>query len=209
MSVKDFWNTSWESIDVNRITEYINSFDMEEDDIVAILRKHGAASVCDAGCGCGIYSAKLAANGFSVKGFDVSSHAVEIAQHIIKSLSLSAELKCANILATGYEDDEFDCVVSRDVLDHVSKADAILGLKELSRITRPRGIIIFTLDFSDEEYETEPHFVNTDGDYVYTGGKWNGMVFHPYSEQEVYEIIPSNTTCEISVQNGEMTIILL
>lgn len=208
MTNKDFWNTSWESIDVSRIAEYIQSFDMQEDDIISVLREHGAASVCDAGCGCGIYTAKLAANGFSVKGFDVSAHAVEIARSFVQKASLYAELKTASILETGYEASEFDCVISRDVLDHVSKADAILGVRELLRITKPGGIVIFTLDSSDEEYETEPHYVSADGDYIYTDGKWNGMIFHPYSEQEVYEIIPSNTACKISKQFGEITVIL-
>lgn len=62
--------------------------------------------------------------------------------------------------------------------------------KELCRITKPGGIVLITLDSLDEEYETETHIVNEDGDYVFTDGKWNGMVFHPYSQEEVYEIIP-------------------
>lgn len=208
MGINEFWDDSWESIDVIRIREYIDTFDMREDDTIAMLRKYGVNSVCDAGCGCGIYAVKLAASGFSVKGFDVSSHAVEIARSLVQKTSHYAELKTASILATKYEDAEFDCVISRDVLDHISKADAIIALKELSRITKPEGIVIFTLDSLDEEYQTEPHFVNADGDYMYTAGKWNGMIFHPYSKQEVYEIIPSDTMCEVSVQDREMTIIL-
>lgn len=47
-----------------------------------------------------------------------------------------------------------------------------------------------TLDFSDDEYESEPHVVNGDGDYLFNAGKWDGMVFHPYSEDEIAEIVP-------------------
>ena len=203
-----FWDSSWESVDPNRIVEYIETFDMGEDNLIAIMRQWGVYSVCDAGCGCGIYAAKLAANGFSVSGFDVSAHAVEIAQSLIQKAGYSADLKTASVLNTGYADDQFDCVISRDVLDHISKADAIVALKELCRITKPGGIVIFTLDSLDEEYETETHVVNEDGDYVFTDGKWNGMVFHPYSKEEVYEIISAGTMCEITDNHGELTILL-
>ena len=106
-----FWDSSWESIDPNRIAEYIDTFDMGEDNLIATLRRHGVQNVCDAGCGCGIYTAKLAANGFSVSGFDVSAHAVEIAQSLIQKAGFSADLKTASVLDTGYADDQFDCVI--------------------------------------------------------------------------------------------------
>ena len=150
----------------------------------------------------------LTANGFSVSGFDVSHHAVEIAQSIIQKAGFSAELKTASVLNTGYADDQFDCVISRDVMDHIRKAGAIVALKELCRIAKPGGIVLFTLDPLDEEYETETHIVNEDGDYVFTDGKWNGMVFHPYSKEEVYEIIPAGTMCEITDNHGELTVLL-
>lgn len=203
-----FWDSSWESIDPNRIAEYIDTFDMGEDNLIATLRRHGVQNVCDAGCRCGIYTAKLAANGFSVSGFDVSHHAVEIAQSIIQKAGFSAELKTASVLDTGCADDQFDCVISRDVLDHISKADAIIALKELCRIAKPGGIVLFTLDSLDEEYETETHIVNEDGDYVFTDGKWNGMVFHPYTREEVYDIIPTDVICEITDSHGELTVLL-
>ena len=90
----------------------------------------------------------------------------------------------------------------------ISKADAIVALKELCRITKHGGIVLFTLDSLDEEYETETHIVNADGDYVFTDGKWNGMVFHPYSQEEVYNIIPTGVMCELTDNHGELTVLL-
>lgn len=203
-----FWESSWKKVDITRVTEYVDTFDMESDDLITILRQYGVQSVCDAGCGCGIYALKLAANGFRVSGFDVSAHAVEISQNLLKKASLSAEFKTASILNTKYADKQFDCVLSRDVLDHMSKADAIIAIKELYRITNPNGIILFTLDYLDEEYQTEPHIVNSNGDYVYTSGKWEGMVFHPYNPETVYEIIPKDTICEVTDNHGELIVLL-
>lgn len=151
---------------------------------------------------------KLAANGFSVSGFDVSSHAIEISQMLFDKASLKAELKTASILTTGYTDGQFDCVISRDVLDHISKTDATIAIKELCRITKNDGIILFTLDSLDEEYKTELHSVNTAGDYVYTDGKWKGMVFHPYNRETIYEIIPTGVKSEIIDSHADLTILL-
>lgn len=78
-----FWVNSWKHVDPERITEYMHTFDMGADEIIAALHRHGVQSVCDAGCGCGIYALKLAANGFAVSGFDVSANAVELAQALL------------------------------------------------------------------------------------------------------------------------------
>ena len=181
---------------------------MEPDDLINILHQNHVHSVCDAGCGCGIYALKLAANGFCVSGFDVSSRAVEISQMLLDKASLTAELKTASILTTGYPQKQFDGVISRDVLDHMSKADAILAVKERWRMTKDNGMILFTLDSLDEEYKTEQHNVNMDGDYVYTDGKWEGMIFHPYNRETVYEIIPTGVKSEVMERQGELTVIL-
>lgn len=199
-----FWNHSWEHADPARIAEYINAFEMGEDEIISTLRRYGVQTVCDAGCGCGIYALKLAKNGFTVGGFDISAHAAAIAQTVTGNKSI----KAASILATGYADGAFDAVIARDVVDHVSKLEAKAAIKELYRITKPNGIVLITLDAADQEYEDEPYTVTQGGDYVYTDGKWKGMVFHPYRLEEVYELIPDGMTCEISEGQGSMTVLL-
>ena len=85
LTMERFWEHSWERIDPERVAGYVRSIDIEPDALIAALHRHGVKTVCDAGCGCGAYALKLAANGFSVCGFDVSSHAVQIAQalHIL------------------------------------------------------------------------------------------------------------------------------
>lgn len=67
-----FWNESWKVVDPKRIEQYIKTMDMAPDDIIGVLLRHQVRTVCDAGCGCGIYCAKLLHHGFSVSGFDVS-----------------------------------------------------------------------------------------------------------------------------------------
>lgn len=201
-----FWNQSWEAIDPERLLSYINTFDMSPDPIIEYLHAQQIKTVCDAGCGCGIYALKLAANGFTVSGFDISAHAVKIARSLIDTASYHADLKPASILSTEYPDSQFDCVISRDVLDHMCKEDAKAAIAELLRITNPGGIFLFTVDSLDEEYETQPHTLNSDGDFLFTSGKWEGMVFHPYSEQELLQMLPSDTFSQIEHLENEMIV---
>lgn len=201
-----FWDRSWEGIEADRLVQYINDFDLEPDAIIEYLLSRQVKTVCDAGCGCGIYALKLASNGFSVSGFDVSAHAVQIARELLEKASVQAELKTASVLSTGYPADRFDCVISRDVIDHMRKEDGIAAIGELYRITRPGGIILITLDHLDCEYETEPHTVNRDADFLFTEGKWDGMVFHPYSEQEVPQLIPSGAVFQVEGSGEEIIV---
>lgn len=206
--MSSFWDSSWSTIDPVRMMKYVDSVDMGADDFISILRENDVRSVCDAGCGCGIYALKLASNGFCVHGFDVSHHAVAIAQRMLDNAGYTADLKTASVLSTEYETNQFDCVLSRDVLDHMCKADAVTAVRELWRITKAGGIILLTLDSLDDEYCSEPHTVNTDGDYVYTAGKWLGMVFHPYTQQELQEILPADAPYETKEQHGELTVLI-
>ncbi len=204
--MNSYWESSWEKIDPFRLTQYIRRFELQPDSLIEYLHSQNVKTICDAGCGCGIHTLRLAVNGFEVSSFDVSSHAVEIARALLKSASAHADLKAASILSTGYLDGQFDCVISRDVIDHMTKEDGKAAVCELYRITRSGGIIIVTLDSLDSEYESEPHEINGDGDYLYTGGKWSGMVFHPYNEQEILEIIPVNAFFHIDCADGELIV---
>lgn len=203
-----FWETSWRNVNEDRITEYAQKVQAAPDDLIDYLHKINAQTVCDAGCGCGAYTAKLAASGFEVCGFDVSAHAVECARKLLETAGMQAELKTASVCCTGYSNNQFDCVLSRDVLDHMSKQDAKTALNEFWRITRVGGKIIFTVDFPDEEYQGEPHTVNDDGDYIFTSGKWQGMLFHPYTEQDLPEIFPSEADHHIIQQNDGFYVVL-
>lgn len=203
-----FWNQSWEKLDPERITTYIRTFQISSNPIIDYLHSQKIHTVCDAGCGCGIYTLLLAANGFQVSGFDISPKAVEIARNLLNTASYHAELKAASVLSSGYPDSTFDCVLSRDVLDHMRKSDAIAAVIELLRITKPGGLFLFTVDSVDEEYETEPHTVNLDGDYLFNSGKWDGMIFHPYSIQEIPQILPSDIPIHIHQNDDEMLVLV-
>lgn len=108
----DFWESSWQRIDEKRLMEYAERKE-QADPILETLKSRKAQTVCDAGCGCGAYVRRLAQQGFTVKGFDVSGRAVEIAEDLLEKSGLTAELRAASVLKTGYPDNEFDAVLQR------------------------------------------------------------------------------------------------
>jgi len=186
MVEESFWDRSWKAADSGKIAAYAEQMGIAEDPLIRYLKDRGAGYVCDAGCGCGLYSLKLAAFGFRVSGFDVSPAAVALAQRLLSEKGCSeSSFRTADVCSTGYADGTFDAVVARDVLDHIPVRDVAAALKELKRIVRPGGCVVLTMDKTDDEYESEPHEVSRDGDYLYTAGKWKGMVFHPWSQSGI------------------------
>ena len=167
-----FWERSWDAFDPSRVAAYLQGMEVSADPILDYVKRWGARTVCDAGCGCGAYMWKLASAGFQVSGFDVSARAVELTKALLDGVGFSRGIfRTADIAATGYPDGAFDAVVSRDVIDHLSWKYGVAAVKELYRITADGGCLILTLDGADEEYESQPHVLSEDGDYRFIHGK--------------------------------------
>ena len=195
-----FWDRIWGSTEPSRLAEYASRFDMSEDPMIRYLKERGAVTVCDAGCGCGLYALKLARHGFAVCGFDISEAAVWLAKQLLSENGFPVrEFRRRIVLDSGCEDGQFDAVICRSVIDHLPLRDGAAAVRELLRIVRPGGSLLLTLDGRDAEYDSEPHTVDEDGDFLYKSGKWSGMVFHPYTPEEIgsltagYEVSLSGT----------------
>lgn len=200
--MKGFWEQSWSTVDLNRVSAYIGNSGFPPDPVMEYLKSRQVKTVCDAGCGCGAYALRLAVNGFQVSEFDISSAAADMARKLLESKGIySADFRAADVLATGYADGQFDAVVSRDVIDHMPLRDGIAAVRELCRITKDGGTVVLTLDRTDEEYEREPHTVNGDGDYLFSDGKWKGMVFHPYSEEQIPLLVQGGVVKRLEVDS--------
>ena len=209
MSGASFWENSWKNADPARLAAYADRFDYSEDALIRLLKRRGVKTVCDAGCGCGVYALKLALHGFSVSGFDLSPEAAAAAKALLSKKGFSdVPFRAADLLNTGDPDASFDAAVARDVLDHLPIEAASLALRELLRIVKPGGCVLLTLDLSDEEYETEPHETNAAGDYCFTAGKWAGMVFHPYSRREIERLTEGLDALPVEETEGGFTVLV-
>jgi len=93
-------------------------------------------SVCDVGCGTGLYTVGLKVEcGCHIVGVDGSQHALVLAQkagfdetYLIDNLSDDPLM---------FEDDTFDLVICKDVLEHLLDPQHLV--QELARITKPGG----------------------------------------------------------------------
>ncbi len=134
--------------------------------VAAMLCRHqrpGPDPVLDAGAGTGIMAELLGALGYSsIYGFDASPGMLRLA----RGRDVYADLKVARLGETlDYGTDQFAATVASGVF---TEGHAPLeGLKELTRITRPGGHIVFSVAriYLGEAIETLAHRLED-------GGKW-------------------------------------
>lgn len=184
-----YWESRWKQTCAASLENLLQPYGQKETELVQLLRAHGVHSICDAGCGFGAYSLLLASSGFAIEGFDISESAVAITKELLGKHKIDASrYRAASVLQTGYEDEQFDAAIAYSVLDHMTAADAEKGFKELSRIVKKEGLLVLAFD-SLEKDDLEPNpTVLPDGSLFYTQGKRTGMIFHPFTEQELFAL---------------------
>ena len=185
-----YWESRWSQTSAESLQKALEPYHQGKDEILDVLKTHGVRHICDAGCGFGAYSLLLASNGFEVEGFDLSESAVAVTKELLGNYKIDTSgYRAASILQTGYEDKQFDAAIAYSVLDHMTVDKAKKGLKELSRIVRKDGLLVLAFDSLEEDDLELAHTVMPDGSLLYTQGKRAGMIFHPFKEQELSELL--------------------
>jgi cyclopropane fatty-acyl-phospholipid synthase-like methyltransferase len=101
--------------------------------------------ILDAGCGRGVFQIFLAKQ-FELYTVDRrGSHIEEWSKEKEKQFNVDLRFSCQDLKCTNYEDNFFDHIVSCSSLEHNTLEDAKLIFKEMDRILKPGGRIIFTL----------------------------------------------------------------
>jgi len=104
------------------------------------LPKDAAAELLDAGCGSGGLIRRISGNHsrWRWRGVDFSPLACALARQ-----RCPAEISEGSITALPYRDNQFDAIVSIDVLSHIEKPRD--GLSEFYRCLRPGGIVVINV----------------------------------------------------------------
>jgi len=100
-------------------------------EINEILMKSKNSKILDAGCGEGVLVDRYKKKGFNITGLDLNYS--------------SENVKKGNIQKMPFKDEEFDLVLCLDVLEHINISEHPKVMKELNRVTKTRGKIIFGL----------------------------------------------------------------
>lgn len=118
-------------------------------------------NVLDLGCGMGEFSDILKNKGFKVKCVDGTPHLVEK----IKSRGYESFLVDFEDESLPFADNEFDLVVTLDVIEHLWNTDNYL--KEINRVLNPGGhVIITTLNYNSWNYRIK-HLLGNFEDFTY------------------------------------------
>lgn len=95
----------------------------------------------DAACGEGYGSALLAGTAGSVEAVDISKDAIGHASRRYGNIE-NLNFQVADCTSLPYVDDEFDCVVSFETLEHLAEQDHLLA--EFRRVLKPDGFLLLS-----------------------------------------------------------------
>lgn len=112
----------------------------------------------DDGCGTGYGTNYLAQLGVSIIGIDKSKVAIKYASKHYSGPNL--KFKCANSLKLGFKDEEFEAVISFEVLEHLDDEEQHQFLQETRRILKVGGYLFIGTPERNElltEFERNAH----------------------------------------------------
>lgn len=121
----DYWRRFWDAAP----RRYQDASVGERDRVDAIVRllPDDVGTILDAGCGDGFVTNRLHELGFEVVGVDIEPGALE---------RLESPARVGSVDALPASDEEFDCVLVADVLEHLPRGSFETALGELTRVAR-------------------------------------------------------------------------
>ena len=103
----------------------------------------------DLGCGLGRHSVLFARNGFNVSCFDISKDAIERTKKWCEEENLKCNYMVGDMLKLPYKDNEFDCILCRNVISHTDTEGMKTIISELKRVLKKGGECYLTLGSKD------------------------------------------------------------
>jgi SAM-dependent methyltransferase len=141
--------------------------------------------VLDFGCGLGRNALALAARGYDVYVCDVADAGVRYCEE-------RAAVDDLTLRSVGYDGREIemangsvDGILAWSCLDHVTLDWARELADELGRVARPGAVLLVSFDEDRSDDPESEAVVLEDGTHRYVGGRRTGMLFRPYSNEEI------------------------
>jgi SAM-dependent methyltransferase len=141
--------------------------------------------VLDFGCGVGRNALALSRRGFHVVVCDVADAGVRFCEEWAGSEGLPIRSVATDGHEIGLANASVDGVLAWSCLDHVTLAWARELADELARVARPGAILLFSFDEDRSDDPQSVAEVLEDGSHHYVEGRREGMIFRPYTNDEI------------------------
>ncbi len=151
---------SWYQIYIEEIAKKADILDYVNDKVkykkifINLIKKYSPTKkIIEAGCGTGVISTYMAANGYLVTAVDIDDKILKLAEKISNEYDSLIKPKFIkmSILDLNYKEDEFDVSFSNGVLEHFNDQKAITILEAQMKISKTVIIGVPTRYFSKEE----------------------------------------------------------
>ena len=134
----------WEIVDENT-AQYWKNPAIESYYLVNRWKQQGKKKFLDLGCGLGRHSILFAKNGFTTWAFDLSTYAVTRTKEWAQTEKLEISCMIGDMLTLPYGNNQFDCILCRNVISHSDTEGVKKILGEIFRVMRPGGECYVTL----------------------------------------------------------------
>ena len=159
------------------------------------------AKILDIGSGMGRHVVSLAQKGFNVTGFDGSEEGILFTQEWLKKENLNAEIKLADFLSYDYGNEQFDGILSINVIHHAKKSEIKDVLSRIYKALKQSGLFLCTVpilrSIKQHEEQIEPQT------YIPQSGAEAGVPHFMFDRKDVLELF---SDFELECSDGDFPI---
>lgn len=176
----------------------------EMEGLVKLFHDASVKNILDVGCGTGRHLVYLAKHGFTMFGFDVSEHAIQMARKWLHEEGLSADLLQHGMESIfPYADNTFDAIISVQVIHHNRIREIRNAVAEIERVLSPRGYVFITVPILSQgpiDPEDDWHLNEIEpGTYIPQRGPESGVYHHYFTEEELLELFSSFRVIKLTI----------
>jgi ubiquinone/menaquinone biosynthesis C-methylase UbiE len=119
-------------------------FKRREEIVTAFLHSLAGGRILDVGCGPGIYAPICTGQGFGYDGLDISEGMIEEARRRFGDLP-GVEFTVGGMQKLPFPSNTFDALLCLGAFEYIPESQQELCLKELIRVVKPNGVLLFSL----------------------------------------------------------------
>jgi len=186
-----FWERAMRrSLDENDLGRWAQSvFEGDRPIASAFLEElPNRARVLDFGTGIGRNAFPLARLGHDVAVCDIAEAGLHHVRERSRDEGIAIRILDYDGWTIGSPDGRFDGILAWSCLDHVTLRHATALARELTRVAKAGGILLVSFDEDKGDDPDSESVILEDGSHQYVGGRREGMVFRPYTNEEILRL---------------------